>query len=81
MVVLRLRQRLVQEDAPLLDGQAEVLRVADDVGPAELPGLVGRAHRQQVVELGKRQEARAPRPPGEDLRVLGRDELARPRPQ
>ena len=52
--LLRLAQRLLEELAPLLDGEPVVLRVADDVRPAEVPGLERGRDGEVVVELGER---------------------------
>src|SRR5882672_2870117 len=77
MVRARLGERGVEEDAPLLGGEAIILRVAHDVGPTEIPGLEGGAHGQQIIELRERDEVLGPGPAREHVLVIGRDVLAR----
>ena len=66
-----------EERAPLLDGEAIVVRVAGDVGPAEVPRLVRRGHGEQVVELAHRDQVLGARPALEHLVVVTVGVLAR----
>ncbi|MFT3774298.1 MAG: hypothetical protein QM820_53730 [Minicystis sp.] len=69
---------LLHQLAPLIDGQAVVLDVADHVGPAKIPRLERGGDRQVVLQLGQGEEALRAGPAIEHGVVVGRDVLARP---
>ena len=52
-----LAQRALEELPALLDGQAVVVGVPDDVRPAEVPRLERRGDGELVFELGERDDA------------------------
>src|SRR5690606_36938014 len=78
VTLLRGGQRALQEGAPLIDGEAIVLRVAHDVGPPEIPRLEGRRDGEHVVELVDARQLLAPRPVAEHRVVVGGHVFPRP---
>src|SRR5688572_11942331 len=62
----------------LIHREPVILRIADHVRPAEIPGLVGRRGGEEVVERAQRYEALSARPAAQHRLIVRRDVFARP---
>jgi hypothetical protein len=76
VLVAGLVERLAEQALPLRNGEAVVLRVADGVGPAKVPGLEGGGDGERPLELIVEKQGLLARPALQHRFVVGGDVLA-----